>query len=346
MNKIPVEIKEFSEKYLHISKHVREDLQEQVINEVIETYNSYIEYGKLYTDKTGRDYVDAYKRQDPDFISGWGRFSVKRAATKFQLPEDVKITNILTDTVRAKWIDVPGVDKDFVIMHLHGGGYVQGSIELLEIPLKIAKSTNVRVITVHYGLAPRHPFPEGLEYAFHAYKWLFSSGTDPQNIIFSGDSAGGGIALALLLKLRDEGFPLPRACICLSPWTDLAFQGASYKVNAKRAVTLFEEGLRECVKAYLSGTERDPYHPYASHVYADLTGLPPLLIHVGGLEIFVSDAVQLSEHARIVGVDVNYKLYTDMPHVFQRYDFSLPEVQDSFNEINSFVRSQFNLPLL
>jgi len=147
----------------------------------------------------------------------------------------------------------------------------------------------------------------------------------------------------LLLKLRDDSLPLPATAFGFAPWTDLAFQGASYKVNAKSAATLHEIRLRTSVKIYLSGSETDPFHPYVSPVYDDLAGLPPLLIHVGGLEIFVSDAVQLAENARVAGVKVTYKRYDGMPHVFQMLDFSLPEVKDSFNEICKFVQGKFNL---
>lgn len=343
MVEITPEMKPFIDNYLHITKYIRDDLLEFVKIEAAERYNSYIEYGKIFYKETGKNYTEAYKTQDPDFMTEWERYRIKILAAKFQLPKEVEVKDVLTDSVRARWVDMPGANKDFVIMHFHGGGYVGGSIDLLNLPFNIANATKVRVITVHYGLAPRHPFPEGLEYAFRAYKWLLSSKIDPQNIIFAGESAGGGLTLALLLKLRDEKISLPRAGICLSPWTDLAIQGATYKVNAKRAVTLFEKMLDDCLNSYLSGTEKNPYHPYISPIYADLTGLPPLLIHVGGLEILLSDAVQLAENARVAGVEVNYKMYPDMPHVFQRYPFSLPEVKDSFYEIEKFVQLHFNL---
>ena len=339
---IPPEMKWFAKLYLQETKYIRPDLLDLLRSNVIENYNSLVEYGKIFEKEGNENYLDAFKRQDSSFMYGWGKYQIERAAKRNPLPKDVKVKHELNESMRGNWIDIPETNQDHVIMYIHGGAYVGGSIDALLLPYRVAKATGVRLIKVHYGLAPRHPFPEGLDYIFRAYKWLLND-FKPKNIIIGGGSAGGGLTLSLLLKLRDNSLPLPAAAFGFAPWTDLAFQGASYKVNAKNAATLHEIGLRASVKMYLPGSETDPFHPYVSPVYADLTGLPPLLIHVGGLEIFLSDAVQLAENARNAGVEVIYKRYEGMPHVFQMLDFSLPEVKDSSNEIRKFVQGKFNL---
>ncbi len=233
----------------------------------------------------------------------------------------------------AEWIAAPGADRG-VILYFHGGGYVLGLTAVHRAWLaRLSQATGRRGLAVAYRLAPEHPFPAALDDALAAYRWLLTQGTAPEQILLGGDSAGGGLALALLAALRDEGEPLPAGAFCLSPWTDLALTGASMQTNAAKDTILSADLLGKYAAAYVNG--RAATDPLISPLYADLTGLPPLLIQVGSEETLLDDSTRFVEKARQAGVAATLDCYDGMFHVFPLFDF-LPESKQALARIARF----------
>jgi monoterpene epsilon-lactone hydrolase len=201
---------------------------------------------------------------------------------------------------------------------------------------RIASAAQARVLVIDYRLAPEHPFPAALEDTVSYYCWLLAEGADPRQIAVIGDSAGGGLALALLLKLRDSGLPLPAAAVVLSPWTDLALTGASLTLNAKLDAMVHAEDVSKFAADYLAGA--DPRHPYASPLYGDPTGLPPTLIQVGSEEILRDDAVRMAEMMQRANCQAELQIWTRMPHVWHLFAPILPEAREAIAEIGKFVQ--------
>jgi acetyl esterase/lipase len=205
----------------------------------------------------------------------------------------------------------------------------------------LARRGGIRALSVDYRLAPEHPFPAALDDAVAAYRWLLARPTEPARIIVGGDSAGGNLALALLLRLRDAGMPLPAGAVLLSPVTDLELTGASH--STRRSVDPFfaSADLQPFIEAYV-GTH-DPREPYLSPIRADLRGLPPLIVHVGDHEVLLDDASRLGEQAQAAGVDVRTVVWPGMTHVFQMQTLLLPEARRANAEIGAFIRSRLGL---
>ncbi len=187
-------------------------------------------------------------------------------------------------------------------------------------------------------MAPEHLFPAAAEDSIAAYNWALDHGFEPSNIVLAGDSAGGGLVLSVLLAARDSGTPLPAAGVCFSPWVDLECTGESMAANDHLDDFIKYEGLSARAKAYLG--DADPKHPWASALYADLRGLPPMLIHVGSVETLLDDSVRLAALARESGVDVTLKIWEDMVHVWQAFASILPEGQQSIEESGAFIRER------
>jgi acetyl esterase/lipase len=187
---------------------------------------------------------------------------------------------------------------------------------------------------VDYRLAPEHPFPAALEDIQTAYRWLLQNGIPPRKIVVAGDSAGGNLALVLLLALREAGDPLPAAAVCLSPVTDLT--GAVESRRTKAAVDpILRSGTSDMVSSYVG--KHDPRQPLLSPLYADLHGLPPILLHVGEDEILLDDSTRLAEHARAAGVNATVVVWSHMWHVFQAFAPLLPEARQSIEQMGQFV---------
>jgi acetyl esterase/lipase len=201
---------------------------------------------------------------------------------------------------------------------------------------ELARRTGARVITLDYRLAPEHPFPAAVDDARDAYQGLLEQGVDPGQIALAGESAGGGLAVATLLALRDAGAPLPSCAFLMSPYADLTLSGAS--IASRQAVdrTLTPEGLRLRIPDYVAGA--DAADPLISPVFADLTGLPPLLIQVGSNEILLSDALRLAERAAMADVTVTLDVTDGVPHVFQAFAAMLDEADAALVRASAFLR--------
>jgi len=224
------------------------------------------------------------------------------------------------------------------ILYFHGGGYVVCSPSThRDLVSRIAMASGARAIAVAYRKAPEFPFPAPIDDAEAAYRALLESGTAPDNVFLGGDSAGGGLTLALLQRIKDGGLPMPRAGVLLSPWVDLECGGASIAENA-RYDYLPAHGLAWGAGQYLQGT--DPRHPHVSAIHADLAGLPPLLIQTGGAELFLSENAALAERARAAGVDVTHEVEPGMVHVFQAFASFVPEVNAAIERVGAFIRSR------
>ncbi|QCJ42428.1 alpha/beta hydrolase [Bacillus sp. S3] len=257
------------------------------------------------------------------------------------LPKNCKVVPVEIEGLYAEWITTTSAETlvaaDKVILYLHGGGYALCSANTHRpLAARIGKAAGLKVLFPEYRLAPEHPFPAAIEDAVNVYRWLRSQGYDPANILFAGDSAGGGLCLATALVLRDQNEPLPAAIVCLSPWVDLTSSGESYRKNKAVDPYLSIEAVREAVKMYAANEAPD--HPLISPVFANLTGLPPLFIQAGSHEILQSDAEKLADAARNAGVTVSFKIWNGMWHVWQISGDALPEARKAIKEIGAFIK--------
>ena len=252
-------------------------------------------------------------------------------------PRDTETITINAGGVSADRVITPASRPNRHVLYRHGGAYRLGAPSTYRhFTWRIASAAQARVMVIDYRLAPEHPFPAALEDAVSYYCWLLAEGADPRQIAVIGDSAGGGLALALLLKLRDSGLPLPAAAVVLSPWTDLALTGASITLNAKFDAMVHAEDVPKFAADYLAGA--DPRHPYASPLYGDPTGLPPTLIQVGSEEVLRDDAVRMAERMQRAHCQAELQLWPGMPHVWHLFAPILPEAREAIVEISKFLQ--------
>jgi len=265
------------------------------------------------------------------------RAGIEALVNVFPVAADVTRQPLKIDGIPAEWVNTPETSADRVILYLHGGGYVIGSINThRELASRLSRAARARVLLIDYRLAPEHPHPAAVEDATRAYQWLLSQGVEPSQIAVAGDSAGGGLTVATLVALRDAGVPLPAAGVCLSPWTDLEGIGDSMTAKATVDPMVQRDGLVKMAAMYLAG--KDPRTPLAAPLYANLGGLPPLLIQVGTAETLLDDSTRLAERARKAGVDVTLEPWEDMIHVWQVFAAMLPEGRQAIDRIGEFVR--------
>ena len=265
------------------------------------------------------------------------RTGMEAMTTAFPLPPDVELTPVDANGIPAEWVTTPGVDAQRVVFYLHGGGYCIGSIKThRDLAQRISRAAQARVLLIDYRLAPEHPHPAAVDDATQAYRWLLNQGVDTKRLAIAGDSAGGGLTVATLVALRDAGVKLPAAGVALSPWVDLEGLGESMTSKASVDPMIQADPLRRFGKHYL-GTH-DPRTPLAAPLYADLSGLPPLLLQVGTAETLLDDSTRIAERARKAGVKVTLDQWEDMIHVFQAFAVILPEGQQAIDKIGAFVR--------
>ena len=256
------------------------------------------------------------------------------------LPKAARFQGADAGGVKAEWMEMPPVNRERVFLLLHGGGYSSGSPRThRKLAANLSRAAFARVLTPDYRLAPEHPFPAGVKDALKAYGWLLEQGIAADNIIVGGDSAGAGLALSMLLALRDAGAAMPRAAVLMSAWTDLTTSSPSHASHKKLDVQVTRQGLRDAGALYMG--ERDPADPMASTLFADPAGLPPLLLQVGGDEVLLDDSRLFAERARAAGVEAIVRVFDGMWHVFQFHAPELPEAQAAMNDIAAFIRAQF-----
>lgn len=252
-------------------------------------------------------------------------------------PANTHVAQVLNAQVRGEWVCAAEArSAQQVVLYLHGGAFFFGSARgHRQMTSRLSASLRRPVLAIDYRLAPRHSFEDWRDDALQAYKYLLERGYSADNILVAGDSAGGNLTLVLLQTLRDRKLPLPRAAICISPWTDLTDQSTVQHVNALRDPFMPLEALRPLIK-YLVGT-RSPYDPMISPAFGDFTGLPPLCILVGSTEILRSDARLVAMRAKSSGVSVDYSEWHRMPHVFPLFAQWLPEGRAAFKHMHHFV---------
>ncbi len=252
------------------------------------------------------------------------------------LPSGARIEPIEIGHLPGEWLRPCVVSNRGTLLYLHGGGYTTGSlVSHRGLAARIAAAAGKRLLLLDYRLAPEHPFPAAVEDAVFTYRWLLEGGISPLDIALVGDSAGGGLVMAALISLRDGKAPLPAAAVCLSPWADLAMTGESHRTKSRADPCLTSGYLRETAQDYLQDT--DPLSPAASPVYADLHGLPPLLIEVGGREVLLDDATRLAIRAHNGDVEVTLEVWRGMIHVWQMAARVLPEARHALEHIGDFL---------
>ena len=257
------------------------------------------------------------------------------------VPEGVTFSPVDAGGVPAEWNDAEGGRQDRVIIYFHGGGYCMGSLSTHRgHTARISRLANIRVLSVDYRLGPEHPHPAAVLDAVTAYRFVLDQGIAPSKIALAGDSAGGGLMLAALLAIRDQDLPLPSCGAGISSWTDLTGSGDSMKTRADEDPMIGgSDALQLMVDAYV-GVDGDQKAPLASPLFADLAGLPPLLLQVGTAEVLLDDSTRLAERAKAAGVDVTLKVWQDMFHVWHAFAEMLPEGMEATQELADYLNER------
>lgn len=260
------------------------------------------------------------------------------ARRAIRVPRGVCLKTVSANGVPSDWLEPDEAIPGRAILYLHGGAYVICSPSTHRgLAGNIALASQARVLLIDYRLAPENPFPAALDDALAAYRWLLETGYPPEHIAIGGDSAGGGLALATALSLRDDHNKMPAALFLLSPWTDLTFSGESIRTRADRDPLLSLNGDDWLVKIYANGRPLD--HPYISPLFGNMHDLPPSLIQVGTEEILFDDSTRLEQKARAAGVNIRLETWPGMWHVFQGFAPYVPESQQAIEKIGEFLRA-------
>ena len=258
-----------------------------------------------------------------------------------KLPRDVGVEAVQAGGGGAEWVIPQGAATDAALLYLHGGGYVFGGLDSHRgIAWRLAKASGLQVLLVDYRLAPEHPYPAAIEDATEAYRWLLEQGYNGDRIVVAGDSAGGGLSVALMVNTRSVGLPMPKAAVLMSPWVDLAMTGPSMQTYAEQDAMLSPQAIGKFASLYLQGA--DPKSPLASPVFADLSGLPPTCVLVGSKEVLRSDAETLVERLKQVGGQAQLTVWPNMPHVFPVLAGIIPEGKRAIADMGDFIRSHLD----
>jgi acetyl esterase/lipase len=270
-----------------------------------------------------------------DFNEGWGGLTAE--------PGAVDYLEVDAGGVPAMWAVPKGCVDDRVILSIHGGGFIGGSMYThRKLFAHMAKAVGCRALILNYGLAPENIYPTQINECFVAYKWLLAQGIQPHHIAFAGDSAGGNLVMATMLVARDKGLPLPAAAMPMSAWLDLATTGKSVISNDGKDVLFTKEWIKDLGARYY-GDGGNPMDPLVSPLYADLKGLPPIYLHVGGDELLLDDSTRLAERAEKAGVDVQLDIFPGMQHTFQMAAGRAPESDESIARYVEWVRPKLAL---
>jgi epsilon-lactone hydrolase len=266
------------------------------------------------------------------------RAGMEEIGRKFAPPKDIVFTRVDAGGVPAEWAEPPHAEPGRAILYLHGGGYGIGSVAShRHLVGKLAKASTVRILSLDYRLAPEHPFPAAVEDAVAAARWLLRQGVRPEHLVFAGDSAGGGLAIAACLALRDAGDKLPAALVCMSPLTDLAKTGESMRSRVALDPMVTPQSSAAYARRYV-GENGDLMAPLASPLYADLHGLPPMLILVGTAEVLLDDSTRIAERASAAGVDVELQVWEEMIHIWPYFADIIPEGREAIERMGTYIR--------
>lgn len=258
----------------------------------------------------------------------------------FVMPAGVRAEAGTLGGVKVEWIVPESAATAPVLFHLHGGGYVMGTPGgSRAFTTEFALRTKTRIVSVDYRLAPEHPYPAAVDDAVAAYGALLATGISPNQIAIGGESAGGGLTVAMLLAARDKGLAMPACAYAISPWNDLTCEARTFDTKADVDPLLTRKSLKDMGDAYIANG--DPRTPYASPNFGDLKGLPPLLIHVGSEEVLLDDSVVLHRRAQAAGVDARIKIAEPMIHVWHMFHAILPEGAKAIGEIADFVTAHW-----
>ncbi len=252
------------------------------------------------------------------------------------LPADVTVTASALGGVPTAEITVDGIEPHRVVLYFHGGVYVLGdAFQAADLASQVGRRTRAKVISVDYRLAPEHPYPAAVDDALAAYEALLQNGTAPSDIAFAGESAGGGLAVATLVNARDHGLPMPAAAFVMSPYADLTLAGATMETKREVDPLMSRENLQSRVTDYAAG--QDAAVGLISPIFADLSGLPPLIIQAGTHEVLLDDAVRLARQAATADVEVTLDITPGVPHVFQIFYPILDEAAAALDRAGQFL---------
>ena len=264
---------------------------------------------------------------------------LRELASAQPLPAEVTVTEAALGDIRTAEISVDGVEPRHVVLYFHGGVYVIGDAFIAaELASQVGRRTQADVISVDYRLAPEHPYPAAVDDALAAYDALLQNGVAPSDIVFAGESAGGALAIATLVNARDHGLPLPAAAFAMSPYADLTLAGATMETKREVDPLMSRELLEPRVIDYTAG--QDAARGLVSPVFADLSGLPPLIIQSGTHEVLLDDAVRLARQAATADVEVTLDITARVPHVFQAYHAILDEGAAALDRAGQFLSAQ------
>ncbi|MFC2034773.1 alpha/beta hydrolase [Chloroflexota bacterium] len=282
-----------------------------------------------------------FKREVFDFntsIEGFREQCEKSASKHAKIPDGIEIKNENINGIKSEWIIPEGADINKVILYVHGGGYVSGSCnDHRGFVSKFAKNCGVITLQYEYRLSPEHPFPDGLNDSVAVYKWLLDEGFIPSNIIIAGESAGGGLALAMLLALKEQNISMPAATVAISPWTDLTCSSGSYKTKNKVSVAPMNSWA---VFSKYYTRDNPPDLPLISPLFGDLQGLPPIYINSGEDDELFEDGERFFLKAKKAGVDITFSAGKGMVHYYPLLAPIFKEATDAMQEICTFVNKQ------
>jgi len=263
------------------------------------------------------------------------------SASALTPPSGVPTKSEKIGELTAEWVLPPNAHPEQVMLYLHGGGYSIGSIETHRgLVAKIAKDANIKALAIDYRLAPEHPFPAALEDAVHAYHWLLDQGYASDQIILAGDSAGGGLVMALQLCLKEMQVALPAGSILFSPWVDLGFTGESVKTHQYSDPIVNASKVKAWGEAYAG--EYPLTHPMISPLFGELSGLPPVMIQVSDAEVLTDDSIRLAHAIEMAGGVVHLQVWEGLIHVWQLFWRYIPEAREALEHTIGFIHRQLN----
>lgn len=284
------------------------------------------------------------KKETFDFntsIAGFRELCEKGAIRFGKVPNEITVKKKLIEGIQSEWLIPEGSDPSKLILYVHGGGYVSGSCnDHRSIVAKFAHNTGITNLVYEYRLAPENPFPAALDDSVKVFKWLLSSDYKPENIIIAGESAGGGLCLAILLALKEQNIPYPKAAVAISPWTDLSCSGGSYKTKNKVSLAPLNSWI--VFSKYYVG-DNLAINPLISPLFGDLKGLPPMLINSGADDELFDDGEQFYLKAKDAGVNITFTKGIGMVHCYPLLAPMFPEASEAMNEIVDFIQHHLNV---